>query len=165
MWKVCKGCKKPNDYPLNKFCKDCHYNPEINVKLNAKVTQSTIQRSAVKPISNKRKKRLAEWGWESPVCERVYEFYKARCILTNQRILEPKPWCFPHLLSKWMFPHLRVFRNNIVLVANEQLHWDVDRAINKLKREIGIKELEARIIRWEDIAPDVKRIYDSMKHQ
>lgn len=166
MGKKCKWCGCDNSFPLNKYCKECHYNPEINVKLSTKVQQSTIQRSAVKKISDKRRKRLNEWWWEVPVFMKVYDYYKHRCVLTWKYVEPTEPdwlppsYCFPHLLSKWMYAHLRTFRSNVVLVSSLELHWIVDKIINDLKKEIWNQELESTILKWENLAPRIKEIYE-----
>jgi len=126
--------------------------------------QSTrMANKPLKSIWTVKRNRLDRWNTETAVHDKVYDYYKWVCILTDQFVMNPTPSCYPHLLSKWMFEKFRLYQNNIVLVANAELHETIDIIINKLKNTIWIKELERMIYIWEDITPLIVNEYRKMK--
>jgi len=60
-----------------------------------------------------------------------------------------------------MYPKLRLYPNNIWFVRAD-LHETVDTIITTLKKKIGTKVLEEKIISWEDITSLIKEEYRLM---
>ena len=146
MSKICKICWLLNENILLKYCKDCFYNEVLpNEKRN---TPKPIKRTPLKRVWEKRKKRIKEFWTETVVFEKVYKETKY-CQMCWVYVMYPAPWCFAHILSKKMYPHLRLFANNITFVCWEKCHRDFDRLIAWENKS----EIEAKIMNWKNINP------------
>jgi len=139
MSKYCKKCKKLNENPLIKLCRSCYYEEQLN---NPK--QQNF--SSIKKISEKRKKRIKETWWEKPFFEKIWNSSNKTCVICWKKILEPKSWCFAHILSKKDYPMLRLFKNNIALVCSIKCHGEVDKRVSWNKMAI-----EKQILDWKTI--------------
>lgn len=104
-----------------------------------KRSQKPLKKTPLAPIWKKKKERLASgWSevtvflqrWESwdqccEVCLREGKSRKEALVkdaFMNGRLI--KPQCFPHILSKWLYPQFRLLVENIWLVCGI-LHHDI----------------------------------------
>ena len=142
----CKENKKVSEFPkmnLGKYgvwstCFSC-------MKLWQK-PQTEIKRTPVAKVWKKRAERLKSWDTEVKAYRKVYEIRK-HCFICWKFVLDPQAWCFPHILSKKDYPHLRTFANNITLVCGPEHHQELDKLISGQNK----KELEKRILNGEII--------------
>ena len=133
--KYCKKCWKLNENPLLKYCME-------HIGLN-----KTFKKTEIIAISKKRTQRIKKTWGEKNTFKQVFENSDKRCIICQIDIIEPKSWCFAHILSKKDYPHLRNFTNNIALVCSIECHWEVDSRISWKNK----KEIEKEILNWKKI--------------
>ncbi len=108
--------------------------------------QNTLKMSKLRHISFKKQKRLNSTWWEKEVFKKVFNS-KKKCIICNKYVLEPKAWCFAHILNKKDYPYLRNFTNNIAFVCSIEHHQEVDKRIAWRNK----KEIETQILNWKII--------------
>ena len=133
--KYCKKCWKLNENPLLKYCME---HTEFN---------KSLKKTKIKTISKKKIQRIKETWGEKNTFKQVFKNSDKRCVICKKYILEPKIWCFAHILSKKDYPHLRNFTNNIALVCSIECHWEVDSRISWKNK----KEIETEILNWKEI--------------
>lgn len=147
MTKHCKNCNKLNENILLKYCRTCY--PTYWKKL---------VKTQINPISDKKKERLKETWWEKEVFRHKLITnqinWKLKCNVCQKyfAIEDAWPWCLPHILNKKDYPHLRLFINNLWIACSIECHQEFDVKINKIKKEIGNKQLEEMIASWKDIS-------------
>lgn len=129
------------------------------IKSNYSLKKTKIK---IKEISKERWIRIS-LRLERKAFDSVYKNHNWKCILTGRQCDINRPENFPHYLSKYWYPHLRLSENNIWLVCNSEYHDLIDIIIRKLEKEIWYWVLEKRILSWEDISDDIKRIYKWLK--
>jgi len=145
MTKYCKYCWKANENPLLKLCRACYYEEQLNNPKQKRFYE--LKRTPIKKVSNKKKQRLKETWWEKATFEKVWWTRKRNCCICWKYILEPKPFCFAHILAKSKYPYLRNFTNNIALVCSINCHQEIDKRFTKINKA----ELEQKILNWENI--------------
>lgn len=158
MWKLCKNCQLPNQYPMNKLCRECYY----VFQKDKPEKRYSLKRTPVKKIGEKRKERIKKWWSETAIHKKVYAITKI-CQMC-WKYVQPKPfenmpevWCFAHILSKAMYPHLRLFINNILFVCSIECHDNFDTLIAWNNKS----EIEAKILAWKNINPKDYEIWDT----
>lgn len=101
-----------------------------------------LKRTKVAKVWKKRTERLLNGGSERKAHRKVYERDQNCCICHNFVPIPewaelPPVWCFAHILSKLMYPALRLFVNNFALVCGTDCHAKVDKKLaGKNKAEI-----------------------------
>jgi len=132
---VCKICKWPRKHnnPLISKCKDCIY----------KESENNPKQTRIKPISDKRKKRLS-WYSEKDLYRDILIERQIDWLLTCEycnkdfRIEDAIPATFAHILAKSMYPQLRLFKNNIAIVCpdinTDSCHTKIDWLVTWNKR-------------------------------
>lgn len=117
--RLCKVCKKPIDHnnPLISKCKECTYKKSLSNK----------KQTRIKPISDKRKKRLKNWWSEKELFKEIWEERPHICVDCWKVLKEAKAHNFAHIKSKWKYPELRLDKNNIQIKCFrchfKQDHW------------------------------------------
>lgn len=149
MSKICISCWEPTWNSFRKYCYTCFTTSAAKWKSSFQSTR--IKGKPLNPKSEKKINRLKIEGKETDVFDKVYKNQEWKCLLTWKLVVNPWVECYPHLLNKWTYPLLRLYENNIVLVANWDLHETVDQIIDRMKKEIWSKELENKIKRWESL--------------
>jgi len=147
MAKFCKKCGKLNENPLLKLCREHYYEEQLNNPKQKKFYE--IKRTAIKKISDKKKKRLKEYWSEVELFKKVFSKNK-NCVICwkwFKSFEDTKTWCYAHILSKKNYPHLRYFINNIAFVCSIEHHNEVDKCIAWTNK----KELERKILAWNTI--------------
>jgi hypothetical protein len=81
-----------------------------------------------------------------------YEQAEGKCQITGRYIHDPQARCFAHILGKWMHPKYKYDPNNIIVVANEELHHLVDSAVAGQKHKLA-----EMLNNWLPLAPIVKQ--------
>lgn len=152
MSKKCKTCWELTKPPhLNKYCSPkCVPQGIWNLWGNPK---------PIKRVSDKKIKRLEEYGWEMELFYKkidkvIQEKWQIRCSNPYcEKLLDKNslwPASFAHILSKWQFPALRYFLNNIAIVCNDisinSCHTQLDSLVTWNKRQI-----EQDILNWKEI--------------
>lgn len=94
----------------------------------------------MRKISKKRAERL-KWYSEVDMFKDIWESSIRVCCICNKRIIEPYPYCFAHILPKWMYPKRRLEKKNLSLVCSIKCHNMVD-LIAKWNKYIIEKMLE-----------------------
>lgn len=106
-----------------------------------KRSQKPLKKTPLAPIWKKKKERLKnEWSevdvflerWETgdQCCEICLRMWKSReeslvkKAFINGKLI--KPQCFPHILSKWLYPRFRMLVENIWLVCWIEHHDEFD---------------------------------------
>lgn len=83
--------------------------------------------SSIKPGYWKKKKaRLQNWWSEAQLFRKIWLRNNLECQLTWEYVSEVYPYCFVHILPKWLYPELRLDPNNIIFVKYHHLHTRVD---------------------------------------
>ena len=132
MWnknKICIVCEKFNPRSMHKTC-------GVQCDLERK-KNSQKQYKAPKQISDKKKLRLKETGWESKTFEEVDKIDNI-CWVRNIPIPEPIAISYPHLLAKSSHPALRNFTANIWRAYWIEEHNLIDKAINLIKKDLEV---------------------------
>ncbi len=156
----CKNCKIKWDhwtqkiYWIHSFCS----NTCIDTFLEENKPKMQ-KRVPIKAISDKKKRRLNEFGWEmelfyKKIDSEIQEKWEIRCQNPYcNRLLDKNslwPASFPHLLSKWMYPQYRYFLNNLTIVCNDlnmnSCHTKIDEIISWNKLQI-----EKDVLDWKRI--------------
>ena len=151
---------------MAKFCKTC-WNLTRPPHLNKYCSPNCVpwwiwnipRQKPIKQVSDKKIKRLQENGWEMEIFHKklekvIQEKWEIRCSNPKcQRLLDKNslwPASFAHILSKWQFPALRYFLNNIAIVCNSiatnSCHTQIDSLVVWNKRQI-----EQDILNWKEI--------------
>lgn len=132
-------------------------NPSLKLQESKWKEKKELKKTKPNPIGKKKKLRLAlEWS-ESELFIKRFNQLKDRnenyCMVTWKLITEDmlSPACFPHILPKSKYPHLRHFLNNIWLVLWIKEHQEFDKNINEAKRIIWHIEFEKMISDWREI--------------
>lgn len=81
---------------------------------------------------------------EKILFETIRSQRKHNCDFCNVGIVHPEPYCFAHILNKWVYPEYRLVENNIALVCSIYCHTHLD-----LRLRWNKTELKERIDRWE----------------
>ena len=140
--KKCKDCWEPrwHNNALISRCKACQY----------KKSESNSKQTRIPTYSPKRKKRLSEWG-EKSLFDKIWDTRERKCVICWKEMYEPANYMFAHILPKWKYPRLREFKNNVGLVCSIEHHNELDSAVNRLKNDIWLKQVEALILNWKNI--------------
>jgi len=122
----------------------------------------------VKKISDKKKNRLSKFSekdlFRSILIER-WNDWCLTCMYCNKIFSMDSAWpaSFPHLLSKKMFPALRLFPNNIWIVCNDintnSCHNLLDWVVNEIKKDLW-KEFETMIASWQEVFSLIRKKID-----
>lgn len=145
--KHCKNCWKLNENALLKYCKCCY-----------PTHWKTLVRTQINKVSDKRKERLKNWWWEKETMRakliESQDNWVLTCDVCNTRfsIENAWPYCLPHIINKKDYPHLRLFINNLWVVCSIKCHWEFDKVVNKIKKEVWHKEFEQMIASWQDVS-------------
>lgn len=111
----------------------------------------------INKVSTKKKVRLKSMWSETELFEKRYKQLKKmwlnKCFITwvYLTLEQTSPASYAHILSKWMYPHLRYYLNNIALVKWIDEHHLLDTEVNRIKKEYGEKYLEQFILDWKEI--------------
>lgn len=153
----CKHCKARWEYWeqlvfwVYSFCsKEC-------IQSYQKETKKPItQRKAINKISLKKKQRIKEWWSEVELFREILierqDNWLLTCEICNKQfsIEQAQPVCLAHILSKWQYKALRLFKNNIAIVCpdlnTKSCHTKLDSLVTWNK-----KQIEQKILNWEMI--------------
>ena len=101
--------------------------------------QYILKRTRISPIGRRKKERLKKEGSEVHVFREIWESRIHSCQICQKPVINAfvdnklkKPQCFPHILSKWMYPEYRTLKENIWLVCDFDCHNELDRVCNDL---------------------------------
>jgi len=150
---ICKQCWeiKDHDNPLIARCKKCTYLNYENNKSQTKIYD--IKKTPIKKVWRKRIERIKNWWSEADMYRKILIDRQINWCLKCEycwkefKIEDAWPTSFAHVLSKWMYKHLRLFENNIAIVCNDismnSCHTKLDSLVtwNKL-------EIEKQILNW-----------------
>lgn len=113
--------------------------------------------NTINKVSKKKQDRLKQLWTETDLFKRRWKQLKKQwlnyCLITKKylELEETTPASYAHILSKWMYPHLRYHLNNIALVKWIDEHHELDAIVNQLKQEYGEKYLEQFILDWKEL--------------
>lgn len=149
MLKSCRKCrqeKETNNFPkmaiwkywVGTTCFDCSTKKTYEIK-----------RTPINKIGKRTKARISQNGTELDLFARIWKNRPHICQVCNKTILEPKNYCFPHILAKGMYPAYRYFENNIALVCSIDCHNEFDSLILKKYTK---REMEEIIKDWKCIS-------------
>lgn len=156
MEKKCRKCRNEKEiknfppmsmwkYGVGSTCFECTN--------SSKKTQKELKRTKPKAIGKKRYERLKS-GWSERQIHKQVRAKEKKCTICGckPRIQDfknnlPHVWCFAHILSKLMYPALRLFINNFALVCSIECHWRLD----KLLAGRNKKEIEQNILNGKKV--------------
>lgn len=153
----CKYCWKKNENRLLKLCRECYYTEQLDNKTQLKFQD--IKRTPIKQVSKKRKERLSKYSekdmFRAILIERQHDWLlTCEYCKKDFRIEDAWPASFAHILSKWLYPALRLFKNNVIIVCNDismnSCHKKVDNILSWNKKSLETKILSLETINFKD---------------
>lgn len=106
-----------------------------------------LKKTPIRKIWLKKQKRLSEEGTEVDVFRERWNCWDRRCMVCWKTVFWAfvgdelkKPSCFPHTLSKWMYPQFRLLLENIWLVCDSICHAKYDKLFLDLAVRRAIAE-------------------------
>lgn len=147
-------------------------NPSLKLQESKWKEKKELKKTKPNPIGKKKKLRLSlEWSESELFIKRFRQLQDRNenyCMVTWKLITEDmlSPACFPHILPKSKYPHLRHFLNNIWLVLWIKEHQEFDRIVNEVKRKIWHIEFEQIIMWWKEIRfPTLESVINSESYK
>lgn len=138
-----KKCKTAERWWKNSF--DQFNKVQTSELKGTMVKKSNLKKTPIRKIWLKKQKRLKEEWSEVEVFRERWNCWSRKCMFCWKTVYWAfvgdelkKPWCFPHTLSKWMYPQFRLLLENIWLVCNFYCHAEYDKLFVDLavRREI-----------------------------